>query len=77
MIGKNVPGTLRLDRCKTVADGVTVARTARQERLMEPTLTPIDATLGATITDIDLADLDDVTWKFVEDFCHTFFGNNS
>ena len=39
---------------------------------MEPTLTPIDATLGATITDIDLADLDDVTWTFVEDAFHEY-----
>ncbi len=33
---------------------------------MEPTITPVDATLGATITDIDLADLDDSTWQRVE-----------
>jgi alpha-ketoglutarate-dependent taurine dioxygenase len=27
------------------------------------TVTPIDATLGAVITDVDLADLDDATWE--------------
>jgi alpha-ketoglutarate-dependent taurine dioxygenase len=39
---------------------------------MEPTITPIDATLGATITDVDLADLDDITWKRVEDAFHEY-----
>jgi alpha-ketoglutarate-dependent taurine dioxygenase len=39
---------------------------------MEPTITPIDATLGVTITDIDLADLDDVTWRRVEDAFHEY-----
>ena len=34
---------------------------------MTPTLTPKNATLGATITDIDLASLDDASWRFVED----------
>jgi len=34
---------------------------------MPPTITPLDATLGATITDIDLAGLDVATWKIVED----------
>ena len=39
---------------------------------MEPTITPLDATLGATITDIDLADLDDATWTRVEDAFHEY-----
>ena len=39
---------------------------------MEPNITPIDATLGATITDIDLARLDEVTWKCVEDAFHEY-----
>ncbi|MEE8041196.1 MAG: TauD/TfdA family dioxygenase [Pseudomonadales bacterium] len=34
---------------------------------MIPTIQPKDATLGATITDIDLANLDDATWQIVED----------
>ena len=34
---------------------------------MTPTIDPKDASLGATITDIDLANLDDATWKVVED----------
>ncbi|MDA0663458.1 MAG: TauD/TfdA family dioxygenase [Proteobacteria bacterium] len=34
---------------------------------MAPVITPCDATLGAVITDIDLASLDDATWKIVED----------
>jgi alpha-ketoglutarate-dependent taurine dioxygenase len=34
---------------------------------MEPTATPVDATLGATITGVDLANLDDAAWRFVED----------
>jgi alpha-ketoglutarate-dependent taurine dioxygenase len=37
---------------------------------MKPTITPIDATLGATITDIDLTGLDGDTWQFVEDAFH-------
>ena len=39
---------------------------------MEPTVTAIDATLGATITDIDLCDLDDTTWQLVEDAFHQY-----
>ena len=39
---------------------------------MEPTITPIDATLGATITGIDLADLDDIEWRRVEDAFHEY-----
>ena len=34
---------------------------------MTPTIRPKDATLGATMTDIDLADLDAATWRIVED----------
>lgn len=30
---------------------------------MPITVTPIDATLGAVVTDVDLADLDDATWE--------------
>ncbi len=39
---------------------------------MPLTITPTDATLGATITDIDLAGLDDDTWKCVEDAFHEY-----
>ena len=37
---------------------------------MEPTVTPIDATLGAVVTDLELARMDDVTWKAVERAFH-------
>lgn len=33
---------------------------------MEPTITPLDATLGATITGVDLSHLDDDTWGQIE-----------
>ena len=36
----------------------------------EPTITPTDATLGATITDVDLAAMDEATWRRVEDAFH-------
>ena len=39
---------------------------------MQPTITPLDATIGAKITDIDLASLDDETWKIVEDAFHQY-----
>ena len=39
---------------------------------MQPTITPLDATLGATITDIDLANLDEATWSIVEDGFHEY-----
>ena len=39
---------------------------------MEPTITPLDATLGATITNIDLANLDDATWSIVENAFHKY-----
>ncbi len=39
---------------------------------MAPTITALDATLGATVTDIGLADLDDGTWAVVEDAFHQY-----
>ena len=39
---------------------------------MTPTITPLDATLGATITDLSLADMDDETWHAVEDAFHEY-----
>ena len=35
-----------------------------------PTITPTDATLGATITDVDLAAMDETTWRRVENAFH-------
>ena len=37
---------------------------------MEPRITPIDATLGAVVTDITLSGMDAVTWKAVEQAFH-------
>jgi alpha-ketoglutarate-dependent taurine dioxygenase len=37
---------------------------------MEPTITPTDATLGAVVTGIDLANLDEASWKAVEAAFH-------
>jgi alpha-ketoglutarate-dependent taurine dioxygenase len=37
---------------------------------MPPTITPIDATLGAVVTDLALARMDAVTWKTVEEAFH-------
>ena len=37
---------------------------------MRPTITPTDATLGAVVTGVDLADLDDVSWTAVQDAFH-------
>ncbi|MEE2776487.1 MAG: TauD/TfdA family dioxygenase [Acidobacteriota bacterium] len=37
---------------------------------MEPTITPLDATLGAIVTDVDLATLGDETWSVLEDAFH-------
>ena len=39
---------------------------------MAPTIAALDATLGATITDIDLSNLDDETWATVEDAFHQY-----
>jgi alpha-ketoglutarate-dependent taurine dioxygenase len=39
---------------------------------MQPTVTPLDATIGATISDIDLANLDEDTWNIVEDAFHEY-----
>lgn len=33
---------------------------------MEPTITPLDASFGARVTDVDLANLDEATWALVE-----------
>jgi alpha-ketoglutarate-dependent taurine dioxygenase len=43
-----------------------------QEQPMEPTITPLDASFGATITNIDLATMDAATWKCVEDAFHEY-----
>ena len=37
-----------------------------------PTITPLDATFGARITDIDLGNLSDADWKAVEDAFHEY-----
>ena len=37
---------------------------------MRPTVTPLDTTLGARVTDIDIGNMDDATWKVVEDAFH-------
>ncbi len=37
-----------------------------------PTVTPLDATLGARITDIKLAEMSDAEWKVVEDAFHEY-----
>ena len=39
---------------------------------MEPKITSTDATLGALVTDIDLAELDDATWTTVESAFHEY-----
>ena len=37
-----------------------------------PTITPLDATLGARVTDIDLANMSDAEWRAVEDAFHQY-----
>jgi alpha-ketoglutarate-dependent taurine dioxygenase len=37
---------------------------------MKPRITPIDATLGAVVTELSLAEMDDSTWKRVEQAFH-------
>ena len=37
---------------------------------MEPKITPIDATLGAVVTNLDLSHMDAPTWKTVEQAFH-------
>jgi alpha-ketoglutarate-dependent taurine dioxygenase len=39
---------------------------------MMPKITPIDATLGAVVTDLALARMDAATWKTVEDAFHQY-----
>jgi len=39
---------------------------------MEPTITPTDATLGAVVTDVDLAALDEKTWRTLEAAFHEY-----
>ncbi len=40
---------------------------------MAPTITPHEGqSFGATITDIDLSDLDEATWRIVEDAFHEY-----
>ena len=39
---------------------------------MQPTITSTGATLGALVTDIDLAEIDDATWATVESAFHKF-----
>ena len=42
------------------------------QSFITPTITPLDATIGAAITDIDLTNLDDETWHIVEDAFHEY-----
>jgi hypothetical protein len=37
---------------------------------MEPRIAPIDATLGAVVTDLDLSRMDAPAWKIVEQAFH-------
>jgi len=37
---------------------------------MEPKVAPIDATLGAVVTNLDLARMDALTWRTVEQAFH-------
>ena len=37
---------------------------------MDLTIERADATLGVTITGVDLANLDDMTWRIIEDAFH-------
>ena len=39
---------------------------------MEPAITPTDATLGAVVTDVDLADMNDDVWRCVENAFHEY-----
>ena len=39
---------------------------------MEPTIAPIDATLGAVVTDLDLARMDARPWKTAEQAFHEY-----
>ena len=39
---------------------------------MNPTITPTDATLGAIVTDVNLADLLEAEWNTVEEAFHEF-----
>jgi alpha-ketoglutarate-dependent taurine dioxygenase len=39
---------------------------------LAPKITPIDATLGAVITDVDLTRLDDTNWRAIEDAFHKY-----
>lgn len=55
-----------------VTDGAAAASFAEQEQDMRPTITPLDATFGATVTDIDLANMDEATWQCVEDAFHEY-----
>ena len=37
---------------------------------MQPTISPLDASFGAVVTDVDLAKLDDESWHAIEDAFH-------
>ncbi len=39
---------------------------------MEPNIIPVDASLGATVTNIDLANMDGAAWRCVEDAFHEY-----
>ena len=41
-----------------------------EEYILEPTIARADATLGVIITGVDLANLDDMTWRIIEDAFH-------
>lgn len=59
-------------KTETGEKGGLIAVFACGKGVMGPTITPTDATLGATITDIDLTHMDDATWRAVEDAFHEY-----
>jgi alpha-ketoglutarate-dependent taurine dioxygenase len=39
---------------------------------VQPTVTPLDASFGARVTDVKLGELDDASWKVIEDAFHEY-----
>src|SRR5262247_3539477 len=65
-------GTVRCHRARLVLDSIEASPHASERGgvPMEPRIAPIDATLGAVVTDITLSQMDAVTWKAIEQAFH-------
>lgn len=51
---------------------LSVQENQSEERPLHPTISPLDASFGAIVTDVKLAELTDASWQILEDAFHEY-----